>query len=85
MNKWQMLGVVMVIAIFVMVGLIAFKYITGDYQCVIHWENKTNEQVSCFELNCTEIGCVKCHYSGVRFICDCTIDEPLPDGRCFYG
>lgn len=79
-----MFGVVMVSVILLMIGLIAYKYVTGNYQCSILWENKTTEDVSCFELDCSEIGCVKCHHSGVRSKCDCTIDEPTPDGRCFY-
>lgn len=82
MDKWQMFGAVMLVAIFILVGLIAFKYATGNYLCPIKWENGTTEEVPCFELDCEALGCIECVYYAGLTRCDCTLDAPTPDGRC---
>ena len=80
---WQMFGVLMVVAIFILIGLIAFKMITGDYKCPIMWENNTVEQVSCFDLDCEGLGCIECKYYRGLTRCDCTLDAPTMDGSCW--
>lgn len=45
---------------------------SSDYYCPIIHEDGTRENVLCWLLpNCTEIGCVRCHYSCGRPGCDC--------------
>jgi len=83
MGKWQVFVAVMVVVIFILIGLIAYKYATGNYMCPIKWKNNTVEQVSCSDLDCEALGCIECVYYAGLTRCDCTLDEPRADGRCW--